>query len=71
MKKPHANAEVALNGKKSLDKAYFERALSKFGREFFKSGVLDVLRLKRCHYKPSAMRRVKKELSRNKWKFHK
>ena len=70
MKKQHINAEVTLNGKKSLDKAYFERALSKFGREFLKSGVLDTLRLKRCYYKPSAMRKVRKELSRNKWKFY-
>jgi ribosomal protein S21 len=70
MSKKHPNAEVSLNGKKSLDKAYFEKALNKFGREFLKSGVLDVLRLKRCHYKPSKMRRVKKELSRNKWKFY-
>jgi predicted RNA-binding protein len=46
MSNKHPNAEVTLNGKKSLDKAYFEKALNKFGKEFLKSGVQDTLRLK-------------------------
>jgi len=64
------NAYVKLDKKKSTDKAYFDRAYNKFSREFLKSGVIDELRLKRCYYKPSALRRVKKELSRNKWKYY-
>lgn len=64
------NAYVKLDKKKSTDKAYFDRAYNKFSREFLKSGVIDELRLKRCYYKPSALRRIKKELSRNKWKYY-
>ena len=64
------NAEVKLDKKKSTDKAYFDRAYNKFSREFMKSGVIDELRLKRCYYKPSVLRRVKKEMARNKWKYY-
>jgi len=64
------NAQVVLKKKKSLDKSYFEKAWNKFNREFLKAGVLDELRLKRCFYKPSAFRKIKKELSRRKWKFY-
>jgi len=64
------NAQVTLNKKKSLDKAYFEKAWNKFNREFLRAGVMDELRLKRCYYKPSAMRKIKKEISKRKWKFY-
>ena len=64
------NAKVNLDPKKSTDKAYFDRAWKKFNNEFFKSGVIDDLRLRRCYYKPSALRKVKKQLTRNKWKFY-
>jgi len=70
MKPDNYNAKVVLNGKKSLDKAYFDKAYNKFNREFLRSGVLDELRLKRCYYKPSVLRKLKKELARNKWKFY-
>lgn len=64
------NAYVKLDKKKSTDKAYFDKAYNKFSREFLKSGVIDELRLKRCYYKPSMMRKIKKEMSRNKWKYY-
>lgn len=62
------NAKIKLDPKKCMDKAYFEKALSRFNREFLNSGVLDELRLKRRFYKPSALRKIKKQLVRNKWK---
>jgi ribosomal protein S21 len=64
------HAQVTLNSKKSTDKAYFDKMYNKFSREFLKSGVLDQLRLKRCFYKPSMLKKVKKELARNKWKYY-
>lgn len=64
------NAQVTLNKKKSLDKAYFEKAWNKFNREFLKSGVVEELRLKRCFYKPSMFKKIRKEITRNKWKFY-
>lgn len=63
------NAYVKLDKKKSTDKAYFDKAYNRFNREFLKSGVLDELRLKRCFYKPSMLRKIKKEMARNKWKY--
>lgn len=62
------HAEVKLDRKKCTDKAYFEKMYSKFNREFLNSGVLDELRLKRRFYKPSALKKIKKELVRNKWR---
>ncbi len=62
------NAQVKMDPKKSTDKTYFDKMLRKFGREFMNSGVIDDLRLKRCYYKPSMLRKVKKQLVRNKWK---
>lgn len=62
------NAQVKLDPKKCTDKAYFERIWSKFNREFLNSGVIEELRLKRCFYKPSALRKIKKQIVRNKWK---
>jgi len=62
------NAKVTLDPKKCTDKAYFERAWNRFNREFLNSGVIEELRLKRCFYKPSALRKIKKQIVRNKWK---
>lgn len=62
------NAIVKLDPKKSTDKAYFDRAWNKFNREFLNSGVLEDLKLKRCYYKPSALKKVKKQIVRFKWK---
>lgn len=64
------NASVTLNKQKCTDKVYFDKMYNKFSREFLKSGVLDELRLKRCYYKPSALRKIKKQLTRNKWKYY-
>lgn len=62
------NAQVTLDKKKCTDKAYFDRAWQRFNREFLNSGVMDELRLKRCFYKPSMLRKIKKQIVRNKWK---
>jgi len=62
------NAQVILDKKKCTDKAYFDKAWQRFNREFLNSGVMDELRLKRCFYKPSMLRKIKKQLVRNKWK---
>ena len=57
------NAQVKLDPKKCADKAYFEKIWNRFNREFLNSGVLEELRLKRCFYKPSALRKIKKLIS--------
>lgn len=62
------NAQVKLDKKKCTDKAYFDKAWQRFNREFLNSGVMDELRLKRCFYKPSMLRKIKKQIVRNKWK---
>jgi ribosomal protein S21 len=64
------NASVTLNKQKCTDKAYFDKMYIKFSREFLKSGVLDELRLKKRYYKPSALKKIKKQLFRNKWKYY-
>jgi len=64
------HAEVKLNTKKSTDKAYFEKMYNKFNREFMQSGVIEQLKLKRCFYKPSVLKKVKKELAKFKWKYY-
>jgi ribosomal protein S21 len=61
-------AEVKLDLKKCTDKAYFDKMYNKFNREVLNSGILDELRLKRRFYKPSAFRKIKKEMARNKWR---
>lgn len=63
------NAQVKIDPKKSTDKAYFDKMWHKFNREFMNSGVIDELRLKRCFYKPSMLRKIKKQIVRNKWKY--
>jgi ribosomal protein S21 len=65
------NAEVILDRKKSKDKAYFDRMYNKFSREVQKSGVLEDLKMRRCFYKPSKKKKVKKEFSRLKWLYYK
>jgi ribosomal protein S21 len=62
------NVEVKLDKKKCTDKAYFDKMWNKFSREFMNSGVVEELRLKRCYYKPSMLRKIKKQIVRNKWK---
>jgi ribosomal protein S21 len=63
-------ASVTLDKKRCTDKAYFDKAYNKFNREFLKSGVLEELRIRRCYYNPSALRKIKKQVMRNKWKFY-
>ncbi|NBP02022.1 MAG: 30S ribosomal protein S21 [Proteobacteria bacterium] len=65
------NVEVKLDKKKSLDKAYFDKMYNKFAREVQKAEILEELRLRRCFYKPSKFKRVKKEYSRLKWLYYK
>jgi ribosomal protein S21 len=62
------NVEVKLDPKKCTDKVYFDKMYSKFNREFLNSGVLDEIRIKRRYYKPSALKKIKKEMARNKWR---
>ena len=62
------NAEVKLDLKKCTDKVYFDKMYNKFNRDFLNSGVLDEVRLRRRYYKPSALKKIKKEMTRNKWR---
>jgi ribosomal protein S21 len=62
------NVEVKLDKKKCTDKAYFDKMWNKFSREYMNSGIVEELRLKRCYYKPSMLRKIKKQIVRNKWK---
>jgi len=64
------NAEVKLDGKKALNKEYFDKKLNQFTREVRRSFVLEELKLKRKYYKPSAYRKIKKEIRHLKWKFY-
>jgi len=64
------NASVTLDRKKCTDKVYFDKAYKRFSREFLKSGVLEDLRFKRCFYKPSVLRKLKKQVARFKWKYY-
>jgi len=64
------NVVVNLDKKKSTDKTYFDKAYRKFSSEVLKSGILDEVRLKRRYLKPSAFKKFKKEVTRNKWKFY-
>ncbi|NBW58175.1 ribosomal protein S21/MRP21 [bacterium] len=59
-----------LDSKKSTDKAYFDRAWKKFNSEVLRSGVLEEIRLKRRFLKPSALKKLKAQICRNKWKFY-
>lgn len=66
----YINVEIKLDKKKCMDKAYFEKMLTKFSREVQRSEVMETLRLKRCHLKPSALRKHKKQIRHKKWKFY-
>jgi ribosomal protein S21 len=62
------NVQLKLDPKKCTDKVYFDKAWKRFNREFLNSGIVEELKLKRCYYKPSALRKIKKQIVRNKWK---
>lgn len=64
------NAEVKLDGKKALNKEYFDKKLNQFTREVKRSFVLEELKLKRRFYKPSAFKKIKKDIKHLKWKFY-
>jgi len=64
------NVSVNLDKKKCTDKVYFDKMYKKFSREFLRSGVLEDLRFKRCFYKPSVLRKLKKQTAKLKWKFY-
>jgi ribosomal protein S21 len=61
---------VTLDKKKCTDKAYFDKAYKRFSREVLRSGIAEDLRFKKCYYKPSALRKLKKQFSKQKWKFY-
>jgi ribosomal protein S21 len=63
-------SEVKLDPKKCQNKEYFEKMLKRFSNEVRKSEIMEDLRMKRCFYKPSAMRKIRKERQRTKWKFY-
>jgi ribosomal protein S21 len=64
------NAAVHLDKKKCTDKAYFDRAWRTFSREVLRQGVLEDLRFKRCYYKPSVLKKLKKQIKHKKWKYY-
>jgi len=64
------NVSVSLDKKKCTDKAYFDKAYKKFAREVLRAGISEDLRFKRYYLKPSALRKLKKQFSRQKWKFY-
>jgi len=64
------NVSITLDKKKCTDKAYFDKAYKRFSREVLRSGIADDLRFKRYYYKPSALRKLKKQAQRLKWKFY-
>lgn len=64
------NVSVQLDKRKCTDKTYFDRAWKTFNREVLRQGVLEDLRLKRCFYKPSALKKIKKQLRHKKWKYY-
>jgi ribosomal protein S21 len=64
-------AEVRLDGKKALNKEYFDKMYNKFAREVQKSGIIDELRFRRYFNKPSKKRRLKAEYSKLKWLYYK
>lgn len=70
MKNYTTNAFVQLDKKKSTDKVYFDKAYRKFSSEVLRSGIFEEIRLKRRFLKPSAFKKFKKEITRNKWKFY-
>jgi ribosomal protein S21 len=66
-----SNVSVELDKKRSSNKEYFEKKLNQFTREVKKAFIMEELKLKRCFYKPSRFKRVKKEITRLKWAFYK
>lgn len=64
------NVEVKLDNKKSRDKEYFDRKLNAFIREVKRSEILEELKWKRCHYKPSYKKRLKARMPSYKWKYY-
>jgi len=64
------NAEVKLESKKSSSKEYFDKKLNIFSKSVKKSGVLEDLKWKRCFYKPSMLKKLKKKNAHLKWKFY-
>jgi len=66
----NANVTVTLDKKKCTDKAYFDKAYKRFSREVLRAGIAEDLKFKRYYYKPSALRKLKKQFARQKWKFY-
>jgi len=62
------NVEIKLNKNKCTDKAYFDKMLKKFSDEVKRSFVMEELKLKRVFYKPSAFKKIKKDIKHLKWK---
>jgi ribosomal protein S21 len=65
-----AHAEVTLKKERCSDKAYFDKMLKKFSSEVQKNFVLEEVRARRYHYKPSMKRKLRSQIYRNKWKFY-
>jgi len=62
-----SNVSVELDKKKSTNKEYFDKKLNQFTREVKNAFIMEELRLKRCYYKPSMYKKIKKEITRYKW----
>lgn len=67
MRTPHV--EVKLDKKKCLNKEYFDKMYNKFARLVQKEFILEEVRAKKRYYKPSAFKKIKKEIFRNRWKI--
>lgn len=64
------NAEVKLDKSKSTNKIYFDKKLKQFSNLVKRSGLMEELKLKRCFYKPSTLRKLAPQISARKWKFY-
>lgn len=64
------NVSVTLDKKKCMDKAYFDKAYKRFAREVLRAGIAEDLRFKKYYYKPSVLRKLKKQVARQKWKWY-
>jgi ribosomal protein S21 len=64
------NCEVKLDKNKCTDKTYFDKKYRQFANLIRKHGIMDELRLRRCHMKPSVRRKLAPQISAAKWKFY-
>lgn len=64
------NSEIQLDRDKATNKLYFDKKLKQFSNDLKKNGIMDELRLRRFHMKPSTRKKLSKQISAAKWKFY-